>query len=69
MEGDGHRQAKGHPHMLPPRSLIWSVTTASPIHTREKTPEKTRSVWELLARMERKTLSNKQKMRGPLPLT
>ena len=51
--------------MLPPSSLICSVTTASPIQTMAKTPEKTRSFWSPFAPHERNRLSSKQKMSGP----
>ena len=52
-------------YMLPPRSLICSVTTASPIHTMAKMPEKTRSFWLSCAPRERNRLSSRQKIRGP----
>jgi len=51
--------------MLPPRSLICIVTTASPIHTMAKTPEKTRSFCLPPAPQDRNKLSSKQKMSGP----
>jgi hypothetical protein len=51
--------------MLPPRSLICIVTTASPTHTRAKTPEKTRSLCCPPAPHERNKLSSRQKMSGP----
>lgn len=51
--------------MLPPSSLICSVTTASPIQTMAKTPEKTRSFWSPFAPHERNRLSSRQKMSGP----
>lgn len=52
--------------MLPPRSLICAVTTASPIQIKAKTPEKTMVFCSDEAVMESKRLSNKQKMSGPL---
>lgn len=53
-------------HMFPPSSLICKVTTASPIQTIEKTPEKTRSDCSLEARRERNMLSKRQNISGPL---
>lgn len=55
-------------HMFPPSSLICSVTTASPIHTIEKTPEKTRSDCLLEARIDRNMLNKRQNISGPLYL-
>jgi hypothetical protein len=52
-------------YMLPPNSLICIVTTASPIHTKAKTPEKTRSFCLPPAPHDRNRLSSKQKMSGP----
>jgi hypothetical protein len=52
-------------YMLPPSSLICIVTTASPIHTMAKTPEKTRSLCWLPAPHDRNKLSSRQKMSGP----
>jgi hypothetical protein len=52
--------------MLPPNSFICDVTTASPIHTIEKTPEKMRSPWDLDAPMERNMLRRRQNTKGPL---
>lgn len=51
--------------MFPPSSLICIVTTASPIHTMAKTPEKTRSFCLPPAPHERNRLSSRQKMSGP----
>lgn len=42
------------------------VTTASPIHTIAKTPEKTRLFCSPDAVIDRSKLNNKQKMSGPL---
>ena len=53
-------------YMFPPSSLICKVTTASPIQTIEKTPEKTRSDCLLEARRERNMLSKRQNISGPL---
>lgn len=53
-------------YMFPPRSLICAVTTASPIHTRANTPEKTTVFCSDEAVIERSRLSNRQKIRGPL---
>lgn len=53
-------------YMLPPRSLICAVTTASPIQIRAKTPEKTTVFCSDDAVMESSRLSNKQKISGPL---
>lgn len=55
-------------YIFPPRSFICSVTTASPIQTMVKTPEKTSDDWSSCARMDRNMLRSKQKMRGPLPM-
>ena len=55
-------------YMFPPSNLICNVTTASPIQTIEKTPEKTRSVCALLARIDRNKLSSRQKINGPLKM-
>lgn len=52
--------------MFPPSSLICNVTTASPIQTIEKTPEKTRDACSPFARIDKNILSSKQKMSGPL---
>ena len=53
-------------HIFPPSSLICSVTTASPIHTMEKTPEKTSDDCSSFARTDRNMLKSKQNMSGPL---
>ena len=52
--------------MLPPRSFICIVTTASPIQTRAKTPEKTMVFCSAEAVIDRSKLSNKQNINGPL---
>ena len=52
--------------MLPPSSLICRVTTASPIHTIEKTPEKTRLFCFSCALMDKNKLRRRQKIIGPL---
>ena len=52
--------------MFPPSSLICIVTTASPIQTRAKTPEKTMVFCSLDAVMESRRLRSKQNIRGPL---
>ena len=52
--------------MFPPSNLICSVTTASPIQTMENTPENTKSVCALLARIDRNKESSRQKIKGPL---
>ena len=51
--------------MFPPSNLICSVTTASPIQTKAKTPEKTRSLWSPFAPHDKNKLSSRQKIRGP----
>ncbi len=51
--------------MLPPSSLICSVTTASPIHTMAKMPLKTTSLWASRALKLSSRLSSRQKIRGP----
>lgn len=52
--------------MFPPRSLICSVTIASPSQTVAKTPEKTSERWSSRAFMLRRKESRRQKSRGPL---
>ena len=51
--------------MFPPSSLIWAVTTASPIHTIENTPANTWVFCESLAEMLSKVLSVRQNINGP----
>lgn len=51
--------------MLPPSSLICVVTTASPIHTIAKTPEKTWLFCSGLALKLSSELSSKQNTNGP----
>lgn len=52
--------------MLPPRSLIWKVTTASAIHIMAKTPLKTNERWSSRALIERRKDKSRQKSSGPL---
>lgn len=52
--------------MLPPRSLIWKVTTASAIQIMAKTPLKTNERWSSRALIERRKDRSKQKSSGPL---
>lgn len=53
-------------HMFPPNNLICKVTTASPIQTIEKTPEKTKSDCARDARIDKNMLNKRQKISGPL---
>jgi len=46
--------------------LICIVTTASPIQTIAKTPEKTKLFWSPDAVIDNSKLNSKQKMSGPL---
>lgn len=52
--------------MFPPRSLICVVTTASPIQTSAKTPEKTAVFCLLDAVIDRSKLRSRQNINGPL---
>ena len=52
--------------MFPPKSLICVVTTASPIQTRAKTPEKTAVFCLLDAVIDSSKLRSRQKINGPL---
>lgn len=56
----------GMPYMFPPRSLICIVTTASPIHTMAKTPEKTAVFWSLDEGIDSSKLRSRQNINGPL---
>ena len=56
----------GTPYMFPPRSLICIVTTASPIHTIAKTPEKTAVFWSLDEGIDSNKLRSRQNINGPL---
>lgn len=53
-------------YMLPPKSLICIVTTASPIQTNAKTPEKTPIFCSLDFVIDNNKLRSRQKMSGPL---
>jgi len=53
-------------HIFPPNSLICIVTTASPIQTRAKTPEKTAVFCAPDAVKDSSRLKSRQNMRGPL---
>lgn len=52
-------------YILPPRSLIWRVTAASPIQTIQKTPENTTDDWSPFA-IDRNKLRTRQNTSGPL---
>lgn len=52
--------------MFPPNSLICVVTTASPIQTSAKTPEKTVVFCLLDAVIDRSKLRSRQNINGPL---
>lgn len=52
--------------MFPPKSLICVVTTASPIHTKAKTPEKTAVFCLLDAVIDSSKLRSRQNINGPL---
>ena len=52
--------------MLAPRSFSCDVTTASPIHTIQNTPEKTKLFWSPDALMDKNMLRSKQNISGPL---
>lgn len=53
-------------YIFPPNSLICVVTTASPIQTSAKTPEKTAVFCELDAVIESSKLRSRQNINGPL---
>ena len=56
----------GATHMFPPNSLICMVTTASPIHTKAKTPEKTIVFCLPDAVIDSSKLKRRQNINGPL---
>ena len=56
-------------YIFPPRSLIWRVTTASPIQTIENTPENTRLDCSSDALIDKNILSRRQNINGPLKIT
>jgi hypothetical protein len=53
-------------YIFPPSSLICIVTTASPIQTRAKTPEKTTVFWSPDVGIDSSKLRSKQNISGPL---
>lgn len=62
----GSNVSCGSTYMLPPRSLIWKVTTASAIQIMAKTPLKTNERWSSRALIERRKDRSRQKSSGPL---